>query len=304
MNIDCPVCRSKTASETYCIVDGFVYYQCAACESLFIGPDVIAAMDRGEQVRGYDHEYWQSELTDARQRSRSDGLARAGEAILYARREVRRFLDVGAGPGYLLDELTRLLPAHAARFHGVEMFPPQEHSTHPNYRIGSAAELTGPFDAGVCVEVIEHLTPGMLTELIRGLASISAPDSLWLFNTGMPDYVKNEDPGYLDPRQRGHIISYGLKGLQSLFEPHGFRLSALPGKSFAFIAEFRPTVTISNFSERFYHPVPENKQLLSGCGLLYIAAFESARSYYFQEQSSQRAEWALSLGTELQRAKV
>ncbi len=299
MNIDCPVCTSVGVGETYCVVDDFTYYRCAVCESIFIEPEVIIAMDRGEQLRGYDQNYWQSELRAARQRSRSDGLARAGEAILYARREVRRFLDVGAGPGYLLDQLGLLLPAHADLFHAVEMFPPEEHSSHPNYVIGAAADLQGPFDAGVCIEVIEHLTPAMLTELIKGLALISEADSIWLFNTGMPDYVRHEDPGYLDPRKRGHIISYGLPGLRKLFESHGFRVSELPGKSFAFIVEYRPTASLSDFSERFYAPLPANKKLLNIAGLLYLAAFESARSYYFQAQSKQRTEWALALEAEL-----
>jgi hypothetical protein len=76
------------------MVDGYAFYSCAECESLFIEPEVLVAMDCGESPREYDEHYWRTELAAARARSRGDGLVRAGEAILYARRQVRRFLDV------------------------------------------------------------------------------------------------------------------------------------------------------------------------------------------------------------------
>ncbi|GLQ95669.1 hypothetical protein GCM10007863_00870 [Dyella mobilis] len=259
-------------------------------------------MDNGESPRNYDHEYWDEEIKSARQRSVRDGLVRAGEVVLYARREVHRFLDVGAGPGFLLDSLANTFPGHSDTFHAVELFPPHEHSKHPNYVVGDAGTLPGKFDAGVCIEVIEHLTPRMLQGLIKSLAAISAPDSTWLFNTGMPSYVRHEDPGYLDPRGRGHVVSYGLKGLRKMFSESNFEVIALPGKSFAFLAEYSPSTSPETFTaDRFYKPLPYNKALLEESGLLYIAAFESARSYYFQDESAQRAKWALSLDFLLKR---
>lgn len=299
MNVDCPVCAGVAAGEPFRDIDGFPYYSCSTCGSLFVAPEILAAMDRGESPREYDHDYWQVEVRAARKRSRGDALVRAGEAMLYARTEVRRFLDAGCGPGFLLDELAALLPAHPELFHGVEMFPPAEHSRHSHYVVGTVESLQGAFDAGVCIEVIEHLTPTMLDGLIGGLASVSHEDSLWLFNTGMPGYVRHEDPGYLDPRRRGHVVSYSLAGLGTLFEPHGFRLSELPGKSFAFLAEYRPTTPLPPFSERFYAPLPHNRRLLEEAGLLYQAAFESARSYYYQAESAERTAWALSLDAQL-----
>jgi hypothetical protein len=253
-------------------------------------------MDRGEALRTYDRDYWEAELRSARERAKGDGLVRSGEAMLYARRPVERFLDVAAGPGYLLDELSSLFPAHPDLFHAVEMFPPEEHTNHPNYKIGDVGNLQGHYDAGVCVEVVEHLTPTMLSQLVSGLAKISKPNTLWLFNTGMPDYVRNEDPGYLDPLKRGHVVSYGLPALKHIFEPFGFKVSGLPGKSFAFIAEYQPAYgDLSDFTKRFYSPLSENVVLLKEAALFYLAAFEAARSSYYQEESAQRTRWALGL---------
>jgi len=305
MSLQCPVCL-QVSGEHFRVVDGFDYYQCSACASIYISPEILAGIDAGTSPRSYDADYWRVELESARDRSRSDALVRAGEAILYAQRKVTRFLDVGAGPGYLLDELAKLFPGNADLFHAVELFPPSEHSSHPNYVIGDVGQLAGKFDAGVCVEVVEHLTPTMLTGLVRGLAQVSEVDTLWFFNTGMPDYVINQDSGYLDPVKRGHIMSYSIDGLRCIFEPFGFRVSSLPGKTFAFIAEYKPSSQDVQFNDRIYKPIVENRELLEGAGLIYQAAFESARAYYYYSEYQARSGWAKRLDAELRswRAKM
>lgn len=143
-------------------------------------------------TRLYDEAYWNEELCSARMRARGESLARVGEALLYCQRPVKRFLDVGADPGYLLHELAKQYPGRPDLFHGVELLPSAERTPHPNYVEGDVGMLEEACDAGVCIEVIEHLTPRMLGKLVDRLAKVSLPCSLWLFNTGMPDYVINE----------------------------------------------------------------------------------------------------------------
>lgn len=280
MNAACPVCEAGEPS-FHRRIDGFDYFRCGTCGSLHIDNATLDAIDAGKSTRIYDANYWQDELNAARGRAQGVSLVRAGEAILYARRPVRRFLDVGTGPGYLLDALAGLLPSHAGIFHGIELFPPEEHSRNPNYHVGDVRVMDGVFDAGTCIEVVEHLTPRMLRELAQGLALRSAPGTLWLFNTGMPDYVLREDPAYLDPLHRGHIVAYGLSGVRHLFEPFGFRVSAIPGKTYAWFAEFKP-LEAPDFSERVYRPLAANRALLEESGLLFQAAFESARASLYQ----------------------
>lgn len=301
-DVACPVCETGR-SRWHASIDGYEYFHCGDCGSLHIDSATLDAIDAGSSTRKYDETYWVEELRSARERAGGESLVRAAEAILYARRRVQRFLDVGTGPGYLLDALARQFPGHASVFHGVELFPPEEHSENPHYFIGSPGDLKGRFDAGVCVEVVEHLTPKMLRELARGLARISAPDSLWLFNTGMPDLVLTQDPGYLDPLRRGHIVSYGLPGIEHIFEPLGFRVSPVPGKNYAWLAEFQPTEASPDFEWRIQNPLAENRKLLEESGLMFQAAFESARASLYLEQSMARARWAQATESRLDTAR-
>lgn len=298
METTCPVCEAGK-SVFYANIDGYDYARCVSCGSLHIANDVLVDIDNGNSTRLYDEAYWNEELCSARTRARGESLTRAGEALLYCQRPVTRFLDVGTGPGYLLDELAKQYPKRPDLFHGVELFPPVERTSHPKYVEGDVGMLEETYDVGVCIEVIEHLTPRMLGKLADGLAKVSLPDSLWLFNTGMPDYVINEDRGYLDPLHRGHIVSYSLRGAAHIFEPRGFRIMALPGKSFAFVAEFQPAADALDFEYRIYHPLPHNDALLRESGLMRQAAFESARAYFYYSEFMARTEWALSLQREL-----
>jgi hypothetical protein len=300
MEMTCPVCEVGK-SAFYASIDGYDYAQCGSCRSLHIATDVLVDIDNGISTRLYDEAYWSDELCSARMRARGESLTRVGEALLYCQRPVTRFLDVGTGPGYLLDELAKQYPGRPDLFHAVELFPPAERTSHPNYVEGDVGMLKETYDAGVCIEVIEHLTPRMLGKLVDGLAKVSLPGSLWLFNTGMPDYVINEDHAYLDPLHRGHIVSYSLRGAAHVFEPRGFRVKALPGKSFAFVAEFQCAADAPDFGHRIYHPLPHNDALLRESGLMYQAAFESARAYFYYSEFMARTEWALSLQRELSR---
>jgi hypothetical protein len=301
-NVNCCVCASGI-SVHYLDVDGYPYFRCRSCRSIHVHPSVIHDMDRGVSiVRDYKESYWDEERAAARDRAAGVSLARAGEAILYCRRPVRHFLDVGAGPGWLLRNLIEMLDPLGEIFQAVEKFPPDYAYTHANYHAGGVESLSGTFDAGVCIEVVEHLTPRMLSEVAEALARVSQPGSFWLFNTGMDEYVDKEDRSYLDPLRRGHIVSYSVEGIRGLFEQHGFRVAALPGKSFAFYAEYMP-IEEPPFDKRIYAALPHNVALLQRHPLLHHAAFESARSYYYQAMSSERTNWALGLKQLLDKAR-
>jgi hypothetical protein len=233
-------------------------------------------VDEGAFVRRYDADYWSAELSAARSRSWGEGLARVGETVLYCERPIEVFLDIATGPGYLLDALAAYLPSRRI-FHGVEMFPPPEHSAHPNYLVGGVADFPMAVDAGVCIETIEHLTPRMARGLAEQLAAKCRPDSLILFNTGLSDFTRKEDPGYIDPVHRGHIVSWGMPALRSVFEPAGFKVHPL--RSWAFAVEYQPT-TDRPLADRIWNS--RNAQLLTDPEMgsaMFLLARETARTY-------------------------
>src|SRR3712207_8677462 len=45
-----------------------------------------------------------------------------------------------------------------------------------------------------CIEVIEHLSPAILKEVIKQLAGVAEDGAVFYFNSAQPTFVKNEDP--------------------------------------------------------------------------------------------------------------
>jgi hypothetical protein len=257
------------------------------CGSLFLDPNHLAAIDAGGTLVTYDETYWQMELSAAKERSFGSSLARVAEVFLYCRRPIRRFLDIGTGAGFLLDALAMQLPNAQDTFFGVELFPPSEHSRHANYTEGTIADTAGRFDAGCCIEVVEHLTPAMVSRLLEDLAHASERNALYIFNTGMPEYVKAEDPAYLDPTVRGHIVSYSLLAMRILAKKHGFVVHKISGKTWAYCLEYVGSNlpdhdTNRDITNDIWSACPENVATLSDPAMgsvMYILGRESARAY-------------------------
>jgi hypothetical protein len=278
---DCDICAGGL--HRYTVVDGVDYFECQECGSLLADRYIFDLIDEGKFERPYDATYWEDELHAAKERSYGPALARFSELLLYARCPVERFLDVGSGPGYLLDALSTYLPASAEKFWGVEMFAPDRHTDHPNFIKGSVDDLVGTFDAGICMEVVEHLTPKMLSGLAVSLARKSHPNSIYLINSGLPRFVKNEDPGYLDPFKRGHIASYSTAAIEVIFSPLGFRVIPLRGKDWAYLIEYKPTEAPALSPDaRIWSPCPENLNILNDPtmgSLMYVLGIDTARAY-------------------------
>ncbi len=303
----CPVCLRGPTS-WYRAVEDVAFFRCDPCGSLFADPAFIARVESGEVVN-YRGAYWDSELNAARERNTGASLVRVAETIRLCRIPIRRFIDIGTGTGGLLDTLAELLPELAGRFYGIELFPPAPglRSSHPNYRLGTLDGMEESFDAGVCIEVIEHLSPSMLRGLVAQLARRAAPGALFLFNSAQPSFVETHDPGYLDPLGRGHIVSYSIEGASGIFAESGFHVIPLPGRDWAFLAEFSdtpPATGTEALFARLWSPDTENLAMLAGAkfGQLMLAiGLDSARVYLEHATADERTRWALALESQLQK---
>lgn len=299
----CPLCASR--SGLYRSIDGVDYLNCVHCDFIFADPVLLEQVDAGIPLRSYDAAYWNNEMRSARERSYGSSMARLAEAILYCRIGIEQVVDIGTGPGYLLDAVAMHLPSKALRFYGVEKFPPQPEfrSSHPNYRCADLADLGIKFQCGVCVEVLEHLTPRMAKNLAGAIRSISVEGSLFLFNTGLTDYVRNEDPDYLDPKSRGHITCWSVKAARRIFGPLGFQVYPLLGRSWAFVIERTNRVVPRHLEDRVWSAPASNVELLrddaSGSSVLYLLGRESARLYAAEAHrghGTSRSAWSPMAG--------
>ncbi len=302
-SVNCPVCASGTTQQ-YLVVSGVDYHECLECECLFADPTFMAEIEAGA-VQSYQDDYWKMEIAAARERSFGSSLNRVAEIFLYARQPIHNFIDVGSGPGFLLDSLAQLMPMSHHVFHAIELFPPpiDYRTRHPNYVIGQLKDMPHKFQAGSCVEVIEHLTPKMLEGLVQQLSEKSDPGAIYYFGSGQPAFVKNENQSYLDPHIRGHIMSYSTKSLAPIFAKYGFNVIPLPGRTWAFLAEAAPprAYSVEELLHRIWTAVPENVAALKDKKfgpLMYIMGIESARCYFESALCAQRTSWALSLQAE------
>lgn len=274
---------------------GYNYYSCSECESIFIDPEIIEKIDNDGDfsLRKYDDDYWQMEAVSSKERSWGVALARMAEVIYYARTPVKAFLDIGGGPGYFLDAVAQYLPEHKEKFYSVEKYPPpvsengknseRGRTISSNYITTGYKDLPQKVQAGMCIEVVEHLTPQMFEGILKDIAMVSDEEAVYIFNTGMPQYVLNEDPDYMDPVRRGHIVSYSLKGVARLAESYGFTTIPIPGKTWAFVLEYHSkSLPDENITDRIWSALPENLDLLTSHHMgtvLKLLGLETARAY-------------------------
>ncbi len=279
----CPICTSAHTS-LFHEVDIYCYYECKSCEVIFISPEVLERVDAGLGLVHYTGSYWGNELYSSRERSWGSSLARVAELFLYARIPINKFIDIASGPGYLLDSLKHQLPSSDI-FYANELFPPDPEfcTSNSNYLRGSILDFTFPFEAGCCIEVIEHLSPRMVKQLFIDLAQRSKENSIYIFNTGLADYIKKEDIGYLDPLERGHIMGWSIKSLQHLLKPIGFNIQPIPGKTWAFIAEYKTNHDFAGpLLDRIWIALKENVNILKDKktgDLMYVLGLDTARAY-------------------------
>lgn len=305
MATSCAVCR-HVACTPYREVDGVQFLSCGRCGCLIADPGFIARVEAGDVVN-YQSPYWESEIRSAEERSYGSSLSRVAEVIRMCRIPIGRFIDIGSGTGSLLDAVDRLLPEISGRFHGIELFPPapEHRSRHPNYRLGTLVDMAETFDAGVCIEVIEHMSPSMVRGLAADLARRSRPGSLFYFNSAQPSFVASHDPAYLDPLGRGHIASYSVTAAACLFGPSGFRVIELPGRDWAFLAEFTgqpegdaAQTGVDPLFARLWHPHPDNIAMLQSARFgpfMIVVGLEASRCYLEHATGMERTRWALDL---------
>ncbi len=300
----CHLCGGRLAHDRD--VDGVAFGRCEGCGSIAAEDDFLARIEDGT-ARPYDDSYWEFEMEAAQKRCYGSNPLRVAEVFIQARRPIERFVDISAGSGLLLDALSELMPEARDMFWGVEPFPPPERfrTHHPNFRVGFLGEMEGHFDAGVCIEVIEHIPPRHIRSLMTDLAKVSRPGSTFYFNSSRPGSQAVETGDYLDPLRRGHIAAHSLAGLEALMGPLGFTIQPLPGRDWAFLAIFQggKALDTEGFLDRSWRPLPENLATLARTRfgeMMITAGTECGLAYTQMALCDERTGWARGLDAELE----
>ena len=231
----------------------------------------------------YEEGYWESELESARDRAWGIALARTSEVFILARKEISNFVDIGSGPGYFLDAIENYLPDSSIDFQAIELYPPNEEfrTKHTGYKVGWLDSFgDGSLDAGICIEVLEHLTSSEVKQLFDELYEKASMNSLFIFNTGLTDYVRKEDHNYLDPDFRGHISIWSVNAIRRLTRGSGWKIREMPNRSWAFLAE-KTNQSDDDLMSRIWSPVPQNISTLEGklkSKVLYLLGRDSLRA--------------------------
>ena len=104
----------------------------------------------------------------------------------------------------------------------------------------------------------------------------------------------------MSPYHLGHIVSWSVAGARLIFERSGFNLIALPGRDWAFLAEFGPPRPVGpeTLADWLESPARENIALIRNdrFGPLFEAlGLESARCYLETAIADERMRWAQRL---------
>jgi 2-polyprenyl-3-methyl-5-hydroxy-6-metoxy-1,4-benzoquinol methylase len=208
--------RQALRSDRHAIDARLVKRECAAC-GLVRGGQVVS----GGEVRAYYTESYtlgaQPEhyfYTRSGPVSRSAALASWLTSFPEPWRSARRVLEIGAGAGFLLEELARRYP-HAS-FRGEE--PGLEAVAHGRKRgaaLCAPGEAGGGFDLAYSVAVIEHVPSP--TVFLNDLRRRLAPGG-WLFLCQPTQDVRSYDVLFID-----HLHHFGTPHLQAYAHKCGFR---------------------------------------------------------------------------------
>jgi hypothetical protein len=143
----------------------------------------------------------------------SPGLNEMEQAIFDRTRHSARLLDFGAGDKRLKGKF--LSAGFSGRYETLDM------STEDTHEYSAICQITGRFDAILCLEVIEHMSLNDYVDLMDGFGNLLDPGGILIIGTPNPLCVVPMWAG--DP---GHVQQYPLADLAADFVVRGYSVEA------------------------------------------------------------------------------
>lgn len=135
------------------------------------------------------------------------------QAIFNHSKHAKRLLDYGAGDKRLKGKF--LSAGFKGRYETLDM------SAEDKHEYSSISEVTGPFDAILCLEVIEHMSLNDYVDLMDEFGKLLQPGGTLVIGTPNPLCVVPMWAG--DP---GHVQQYPLSDLAADFVVRGYSVEA------------------------------------------------------------------------------
>jgi 2-polyprenyl-3-methyl-5-hydroxy-6-metoxy-1,4-benzoquinol methylase len=238
--ISCPACKSTRPArdlEKF----GFSFDRCGECGTLFCNPRPTASQLKEFYVHSESAAFWSKEFLPKVEAARKEKLVKpkVREIVKFLqerRRAPKRICDIGAGHGFVLEELAKDLPE--ATYYAIE---PDANSCavlrSKNFLVtqgllGESDSWAGTIDFATCFEVFEHVFSP--ETFVRDTFDLLAPGGLVLFTTlscdGYDIATLRETSKAISPPH--HLNFFSHQGFRTLLEKVGFsRVEiATPGK--------------------------------------------------------------------------
>lgn len=136
------------------------------------------------------------------------------EQVIFDRsRHASRLLDFGAGDKTLKTKFLRA--GFKGRYETLDLSAEDEHE------YSSVFQVTGRFDAILCLEVIEHMTLNDYVDLMNEFGKLLGPEGILIIGTPNPLCVVPMWAG-----DAGHVQQYPLADLAADFVVRGYKVEA------------------------------------------------------------------------------
>lgn len=229
IDIPCVACGSNNKSFSF-QKDGFSYYECYECSSLFQNPRPTLSAFEAFYRNSESSNYWAEVFFPATMETRRNKIfkPRVDRLIKIAKEinvDVKKLIDVGAGFGIFLEEWqkvcpdTELIAIEPSNFMAKECrdkgFQTEENIVEEVTNLDNYADLV------VCFEVLEHVYEPL--SFIKHIKKLARPGGLVFISTlsidGFDLQILGEKSTQISPPH--HINFLSIEGFKNIFKKAG-----------------------------------------------------------------------------------
>ncbi len=231
ISVSCPACKNKNTVFKFKKFS-FKYLECLRCHTLYCNPRPTKTQLKKFYVNSKSAAFWSKEFLPIVESARREKLVKPKVRDIVSHLKGLNFIpkqvcDVGAGHGFVLDELKSFFPR--ASYYAIE---PDAHSCAilrskevkvAEGLLGQTDELNSQMDFVTCFEVLEHVFSPL--DFAREIHDLLRQEGIALITTlGCEGFdiltLENKSKAISPPH---HLNFLSHSGFQHLFKEAGFK---------------------------------------------------------------------------------